>query len=518
MPFEPEFIALIKLMGDLVGEPRQYLDWCLHFPNRFMYIEMNEVAKRIPGLIKGATFSMGSTPQTPVEDEPDPDIDEENAKSTSDVMKDFNSFVGEDLENIQVDMPEIEIKPKEKPTNDPTDNKLYKWLDGDIKNYESILMRCCEKSNPIRDFEKELNEKYSEMDCFPNITEKEMKSIIYLVGREHFLYNEQANNGAIKRSFTINKYNGQKHAKPINLEAAFDLLLLHIIIKICREKIENKTADNYTNKTLLHLASSMNITPFIFSFLSKETEMKSVLISKFREIKELGMMKSYEENEFKSYDFDITEHDIRGVIEGLEKYFDNDVSRIDTHMRHVTLFNNKSCLLNPDNQINEEQILNQVVPFEMHILMQNKSTETDRKELLAFAKERNYDDKVISMFLKITPKKNIPLVKFFEMNAGEVPEDQRQEFMDWIGEFQEKDYDLSDAKFPYDSFGEDAIKALYLWKPESGEKFITFKKFQKAIVSSTHDKNTILSMITHSKDDSKGETFADFYTKAQGRG
>jgi hypothetical protein len=515
MPFSPEFHSFISLIGDMVGN-RKYLDWCLHFPNRFLFIEMNEIAKRMPGLMKGITVSMNNTPQAPHEDDPEPDIDEETTKDTTDVMKDFNSFVGEDLENIKVDMPNIEIESKKNVTKEPSDNKLHKWLDGDIRNYENILMRCCEKSNPIREMEKELNQNYSDMECFPNITQKEMNSIIYLVGREHFLYNEQANKGAIKRSFTINKYNGQKHAKPINLEAAFDLLLLHIIIKICREKIENKTADNYTNKTLLHLASSMNVTPFIFSFLSKETEMKSVLLAKFREIKEMGMLKSYEENEFKSYDFEITEHDISNVIEGLEKYFDNDVSRIDTHMRHVTLYNNKSCLLSPDTQINEEQILNQVVPFEMHILMQNKSTETDRKELLAFAKERNYDDDVITIFLKVKPKKSIPLVKFFEMNASEVPEDKRQEFMDWIGEFQDKDYDLSDAKFPYDSFGEEAIKALYLWKPESGEKFVTLKKFQKAIISSTHDKNTILSMITH--EETEGETFADFYSNAQGRG
>ena len=111
-------------------------------------------------------------------------------------------------------------------------------------------------------------------------------------------------------------------------------------------------------------------------------------------------------------------------------------------------------------------------------------------------------------------KKNIPIVKFFEKRLFEIPEDIRQEFMDTIWGYSDRDYDLTDNKFPYDSFGEDAIKALYLWKPESGEKFKTFRKFFKAITNTVHDKNTILSMANHQEEDVSGESFADFYSKA----
>jgi hypothetical protein len=123
---------------------------------------------------------------------------------------------------------------------------------------------------------------------------------------------------------------------------------------------------------------------------------------------------------------------------------------------------------------------------------------------------------VVAEFIKIAPKKNIPIVKFFKDHIAEIPEDVRKKFMETLGDYNDKDYDLSDNEFPYDSFGEGAVKALFLWKPQTGEKFRTYNKFYKAIVSSVHDKQTILSMISH--DDVSGESFADFYSNAHGKG
>ena len=76
-----------------------------------------------------------------------------------------------------------------------------------------------------------------------------MKSLIYLSGREFFVYNQMANKQALDRSFSINKYKGQKFAKPQNLELAYNLLVLTTFIKLCRDKIEAKINDNYENKT-----------------------------------------------------------------------------------------------------------------------------------------------------------------------------------------------------------------------------------------------------------------------------
>ena len=532
MPFEPEFISFIKLIGDMVGDQRKYLDWCLHLPNRFFMAEVNQVIKQIPGLIKGAvvqidratsegvsspTSSPSSSCTTSLDPDPeesDKEIDKENIEATTETIDEMKAFIGDDMSNIDLAIPaSVQIKEDKPKPVESSENKAIKWLGGDARNFENLIQRCTERPNSIRQLEKELSENYEDFEFFPGATKKEMKSLIYLSGREFFVYNQMANKQSLDRSFSINKYKGQKFAKPQNLELAYNLLVLTTFIKLCRDKIEAKTKDNYENKTIAHLAASMTAIPFIFSFISSGTELASIIKEKYRQMNEAGMFKSYEKSEFQSYGFTITERDIVDACDAFtENYFSSKSYKSDTFMRHVSMFNNQSCLLGPDNTLNEEQIIKQLVPFEIHIIQSDISLD-DRKTMLAYAKENKIDTDVTSVFVKSVPSKNIPIVKFFENNLTEVPEDVRSEFMQSIMEYNDTDYDLSDNKFPYGSFGEEAIKALFLWKPETGEKFKTYKKFQKSIASTVHDKSTILSMSTHDEKDEEttGETFADYF-------
>ncbi len=506
---------------------RKYLDWCLHFPNRFFMVEVNNVMKQIPGLVKSAVVQMDrvtpeETPSTPQSHEPDPEpsnVDEGNIQSASDTMKELDAFVGDGMQNIDLKIPgEEKIKETKPETRAASDNKAIKWLGGDARNFENIMLRCADKDNPVREIEKEVCENYSDMECFPGIEIKEMKSIAYLIAREYNILNAQANNGPIKRAFSINKYNGQKYAKPINIELAYDFLVLSTFLKLCRDKIEEKTSDNYVNKTMVYLSASLNLSPFIFSFLSIGTELSSIIKERYRQMDGAGLFDSYKDKEFKTYGFEITERDIIDAADAFtEGYFGSKSYHVDSFMRHVSLFENKSCLLSADNPVNEEQIINQVVPFEMYIITANKDLDTDKKDILKYAIELGVDDEVVALFIKTAPSKNIPIVKFFEHHLAEIPEEVRGDFMKSIMEYNEIDYNLSDDKFPYDSFGEEAVKALFLWKPQTGEKFKTYKKFIRAVVASNHDKQTILSMITHDEDVS-GETFADFYSTATGKG
>ena len=521
LPFSPEFHSFISLIGDMISN-KKYLDWCLHFPNRFFFVEMNEVLKQMPGIVKSAVVQIDNlkeeppTPSTPPT-EPSPEVDSSNTNEASNMMQELDAFVGDGMKNIEMEMP-VKLEVEKTVVKEVVNNKLIEYFKGDIRNFESMVLRCSEKPSPIRQFEKEFSEIYPDIDCFPGIGKKEMKSLVYLTGREFLLYNFQANTESIKRSFSINKYKGFKHAKPSNMELAYDLLTLSIFCKICRDRIENKTSDNYLNKTFLHLAIALNISPFIFSFITSDTQLSTIIRDRYREMENVGLFNDYKGKEFKTYDFDVTERDIVEAVSDItEKYLKSKTSDVDSYMRHVLLYKGGSCILNPDNQLNEEQIINQAVSFEMHVLMNNKNIQTDKKELLAYASEKNMEEEVITLFIKTAPKKNIPIVKFFEDNMSEIPEDSRQEFMARLSEYNNRDYDLSDNKFPYDSFGEQAIKALFLWKPESGEKFRTYKKFNKAIIKSVHDKQTILSMITHDSD-AGGESFAEFYSQATGKG
>lgn len=517
MPFMPEFHSLISLIGDMVSN-RKYLDWCLHFPNRFHMVEMNEVMKQIPGLIKTAVVQIdNSRPESGPINDPDPEpevtVDEENVKEIENTAKEFDAFLGDDMKNIELAIP-FEKKDV-KSTKPILENKMVKFLKGDVRNFENMIMRCSEKENPIREIEKELNNGYYDMEYFPGIKENEMNSILYLSYRELAIHNHNATSNPIQRSFSVNKYLGQKHAKPINIELAHDLLVLSIFFKLCRDKIENKSSDNYVNKTFLHIATSLNLSPFIFSFISSDTNISSIIKERFNQMNEAGMFDSYKKDEFKTYNFEITDRDMVEVAEELkESYLSSKSCMTDSYMRHVTLFNGKKCLLDHNHGINEEQIINQVLPFELYVIKNNKSLTEDKKDLLEFVKKINMESHIISKFIKTAPNKSAPIVKFFEQHESDIPEEIRNDFIKHIAECSYKDYDLSDKKFPYESFGEMAVKALYLWKPESGESFRTYKKFYNAITKSVHDKQTILSMITHDKVSVDGESFADFYSNA----
>jgi hypothetical protein len=530
LPFSPEFHSFISLIGDMVGN-RKYLDWCLHLPNRFFMVEMNEVMKQIPGLIKSAVVqiddnraeepSKSSTPtsfgSTDLE-LPTSTVDSNNVAEASETLKELDAFVGEDMKNIKLNIPiEMPVSKEKSTDRDIDDSKMFKWLGGDVRNFESVIMRCSEKKNPLRQIQNEINENYADFECFPNATQEDMKSMIYLVGREFVIYNAQANTSAVKRSFGINKYKGRDFATPANLDLAYDLLLISLFVRLCRERIENKTPDNYANKTFLHIATSLHLAPFIFSFIKSGTEVASILKERFRQLDIEGFFDSYKEKEYKMYGFEITERDIIDAGDAVtENFFSSKSYHNDSILRHVALFNANSCLLKPDSLLNEEQIINQVVPLELHMIQNNMSLD-DKKLLMAYATENKIDSDVLSLFVKSTPTKNIPIVKFFENNINDIPEEFRIDFMKTIMEYNEKDYDLSDEEFPYNTFSDEAIKALFLWKPETGEKYTTYKKFYKAIVASTHDKNTILSMIAHEEEDVEGETFADFLKSPKGK-
>jgi phage-related protein len=343
--------------------------------------------------------------------------------------------------------------------------------------------------------------------------------MLYLIAREYFVYNKSANEGAIKRSFSVNRYSGEKHAKPINLELAYDLLVTILFFKLCRDKIENKTSDNYLNKTILYVSLSLNIAPFIFSFITGDTELETIVRDRFKLMDKSGMFDSYKNNEFKTYGFDITEQEMIVAIGDLRtEYFESKSSMLDSYLRHVSLYNGSKCILNYDHPFNEEQIINQVVPFEMYVISTNKSLEDDGKDLMEYVTKEKLDTEVAEVFIKTVPKKNIPIVKFFEDHLTEIPENNRKDFMTNLETFNNRDYDLSDQKFPYDSFGEEGVKALFLWKPETGDKYTTYKKFYRAIVSSVHDKQTILSMISDDNIDNSSASFGEFYSNVMEKG
>lgn len=519
MPFLPEFISFINLIGDMIGNKEngissKYLDWCLHLPNRFFFIEMNEIAQQIPGLVKSAVVQIDREKSDDNSGDPedeDEEIDPEAEAHINEQIQEFNNFLGDDMENIELDLPP-NLQPKEEKKASPTkkkEDKIYNWLKGDFGKYEDILLDSFHSKNPIRAFEKELTKIYPSLDFFPGISEQEMKSVLYLSLREYNFLKNCSKDEAIPGGFIVSKYFGNQHAKPENVELAINLLTLNFYLRACREKLEAKIDDNRENKAYAHLASTVAM-PFIFSFLSKDIEIKSIVMNRLKEWRELGLFDEYEKDYLHIYGLAIKESDILTYMKGIELYMDSpsyDKDSLSLHKIH------ESCKFKPDMPLNEEQIINELLPLELEIV---KRGLTARDEIVKTANLIGVSEPVLSLFVKTKTNigKKIPIIKFFEDNASEVPDEVRDEFMQVLIENNDRDYDLSDQKFTYAAFGENAIKALYLWKPESGEKYLTYKNFEKAVKNNNHDKSTILSMIENESETNEG-SFGDFYGKVK---
>lgn len=517
MPFFPEFHSFISLVGDMVGN-RKYLDWCLHFPNMYFMQKANEIIQQLPALIKTAVVQIdnattGSTSMSSPLEVDEPPIDLENVNETTEIIKELNDFIGEDMSNIQLDF--IDNKKEERSVgNDMSDKKILKYLKNDAKNYEKMLMRCGDKDIPLREIEKEIM-KFSEIESFPQISDRDMASLTYMLAREYLVLNSGANLKAAPRNFPINKYIGYDYTTSEHLDVAYDLLLFNTFLKLCREKIENKSADNYTNKTLVNIIATLFVSPFIFSYLKDGTELATILTDRYRQYDKLGLFDSYKKDEFKTFDFNITEMDIRDQVTKLqESYFSSQTYQTDAYMKHLESFKGGFCFLDPDSGVNEEQIIKTIIPFEL-VLIKGGLNMDNQKELNKYIKEHDAD--ILKKLIKRKPTRKVPIVKFFEDHETDVPENIRHEFSIFLDDFIDKDFDLTNQKFPYDSFGDDAIKALYMWKPETGKKYNSYRKFLRDVTQATHDKNTILSMLEHSENDVTNESFADFYSKATGR-
>lgn len=519
MPFSPEFICFINLIGDMMGNKSlgissKYLDWCLHLPNRFFLIEMKEIAKQIPGLIKSAVVNMDTKNNEPNQggnedgDDNGPEIDAEAQKEIMDTMSQLNDFMGENMENIELDMPkaitpETEKKKEIKPEKVAIDDKVFKWLDGDFRNFEKFLLKIYEQKHPIQYVCDTLKEKYCDIPFFPEISQKEKSSLVYTTTRDILMFKDSK--GALPQSFSINKYHGYSKAKSQNVELAIELMALSFYLRACRSKLENKIDDNTLNKAYIHVASTI-FYPFIFSFITRDIEFKSIVLNKIAKWRSNGLFDSFEKESLHPYGLQIEDSDIISLLDSLNKYLESSSYDSDSLDKHTKKLNH---LFTPDMGINEEQIINEILPMELESIKRGLRKD-NRKELIELGNELGITEKTLGLFVKVNIGKTIPIVKFFEDRLSEIPENLREDFMNYLLEYNDKDYDLADKKFPYTSFGEEAIKALFLWKPETGEKFKTYKRFEKAVVESNQDKGTILSMIETSGQGDSG-SFSDFF-------
>jgi hypothetical protein len=146
-----------------------------------------------------------------------------------------------------------------------------------------------------------------------------------------------------------------------------------------------------------------------------------------------------------------------------------------------------------NSNFNKEQIINEIIPLEIAEMMgqdtPNIEISDDVKKL--FKGEAKVEKKV--------EKKN-HLLRVVKTLENDIPEAHREEFLKFIESYADRNFDF-DGAFPYQEFGEDLIKALYVWKPDENQRIKNSLKFyQTQIEDEIMEKEHILAI-----DDKKEE-------------
>jgi len=128
---------------------------------------------------------------------------------------------------------------------------------------------------------------------------------------------------------------------------------------------------------------------------------------------------------------------------------------------------------------------------------------------LSSDKVASFSKEVIDIFKngkKLRDKESKPsgtsLSRFVNWAKEDIPEKFREDFLKYVEELGEKRFDFS--KFSLEEFGEQIVKALYIWNPEKNEKHRSYKDFQAEVQSWTQTKEQILTQIKTPKEEGDG--------------
>jgi len=418
-------------------------------------------------------------------------------------ISDLEEFLGKDMGNIKLEG--IDKAGEETPIQKVESRFVEAILKNDISNIEPLMNSLITKPSPIEDLSKTIKEYFPEelFEPLPGINEKDLKSAVYFAGVFfNTVLQVYMNKGTpIPSTSPVIQYDVPvTKIHTLNMELAYDLLLIAGYIRILRSRLESKVGDASANKAILYFSMRCFTDLFVFSFLEEKRgeTIKNCLISRFKYFQSQGFFKSFEET-LDNYGFGpITISDIESFAEEVSKRVIGQAVNIDE--LHNSSFQKGVLRIPSNNNLSLEQITNEVVPFESS---SKAGTDLDPEKVKSFSKE------VIEIFEKgkqlrdrASKPSGTSLSRFANWAKEDIPEKFREDFLKYVEELGEKRFDFS--KFPLEEFGEQIVKALYIWNPEKNERHRSYKDFQAEVQSWTQTKEQILTQIKTPKEEGDG--------------
>jgi hypothetical protein len=491
-----------------------YMNICTQLLIQSIQSKNTQIIQQLPNLIKGISSQIISSDSRGSIESQDSRAREpvtpEIVTETETIMNDFESFLGSDMNNIEI--PEIEKVEKETSKAVKIDSLFVeKYLKNNLTTLETSMVNNFMTPAPFIMFLEELKStilphiKDENFRFLPGISDDDLKSFTYISKCMCAVnYSNHINAGVpIPATVSVSKYNPPNYTKT-NLDLAYDLLLFNIYIRTVRRRMENVTSDVMRSKALFYMQLRCFTDPLIFSFIEKinPDTLPSIILNRYDYYDSLGVFNDYKNSLDEMKCPEIRKADIlSAVTELVEKVIGHSYNINEVH---DNMFENKMVRIEAKNNYNLEQIVNEVIPLE--IAEKLGKDLKNPKVIEDIRVNHEISDEILAIFTnekkkvkkqKESSQKINNLVRIISSQfKDEIPEKYREDFINYLSEFDDKKFDLNDTEFPIDEFGDNVIKALYLWDPENDPAISkNYKSFFVKIENELMERDLILSKI-----------------------
>lgn len=481
IPLESVFESFASCIREFT---ESYMTICSNLFIQSIQSQSTQIIQQLPGLIKGISSQIIS--QIPadeiISDSRAPEVEPETVAETEATINDLDKFLGNDMENI--DIPEIGKIAQETEKVTQIESLFVKYyLDGDLKNLETSVNNYFMTPAPLitmtEDIKSKLKNEINDENftLMPDVSEDDLKSMIYISKMSpSIIYQNYLNMSIpIPAATPVLKYDVKNYTDH-NLEIAYDLFLINLYVRTTRRRLENKIEDAIENKALFNIQLRSFTDPFVFTFIDKvdKTKLSSIILNRYKYYDSIGLFDSYKELLKTSGCPSIIESDIMATVdEAIEKVVGTSpyINELHTNMEIPS-----KLRVPAKNTFSLEQIINEILPLE--IAEKTGKDIKDDNVIAQLKQNRDISDDILKMFQsekqktkvekKTTEKVTSNLERLIRTQfINEVPEQYRDSFMKYILELGINKFDMENSEFPIDEFGDNVVKALYLWDPEN---------------------------------------------------
>jgi hypothetical protein len=494
------FSTFVKCLRYFVDN---YFNMCIELLKQSIQSEVVQIVHQLPSLIKGISSQIVS--QDIILDNAAPKPEAKEVAQTQATIEDLDKFLGEDMENIIVS----ELDEEKKPAIIEVDSLFVKHLlKNDLSNLEIMMNNHMMNPDPLISFSSEVQKKLGpeidgEFTLFPDINDDDLKSLVYMSKLYYSIahMNHFMKDTPLPNSMPVFRYD-PKNNRTENIEIAYDLFLFNLYIRTVRSRLEGKSRDVSQNKALFHIQLRCFTDPFVFSFIGKveSQNLESIIYNRYKYYDSIGVFDKYKDLLKIMNCPEVKDHDISSsVVEAIDKVIDKSPN---INILHKKASVNNNFRLSSRNNFNLEQIINEIVPLEVAEKL-GKDIK-DEEVLKEINRNTPISDEILNFFIKGKTKVKVKKENGFNNNlervvnffSDEIPDQYKERFLKCVKNGGLDKFDLKTDEFPLDEFGENIIKALYLWDPK-GDPQITksYKHYQSKIEDEFMEKGLILAKV-----------------------